>query len=168
MQTKFSIGGLIGVHVSSIVYWGCRGNFKSVFFFLFFFLRKDFWARKNTHKQTLANKTKNKWTKNHKGNDFLRAQTSKKVKVISFTFWCFLFAQSLFVKKKKKKKKKKEDFKLSWQPQYTILLLPFSFLLQCSFFCLGFIFVLRVWRFLAFLDSHLKLSPRKLVFVENL
>ena len=30
---KFSIGGLIGVHVSSIVNWGYLGNFQSVYFF---------------------------------------------------------------------------------------------------------------------------------------
>ena len=30
---KFSIGGLIGVHVSIIVTWGYHGNFKHVYFF---------------------------------------------------------------------------------------------------------------------------------------
>ena len=28
------IGGLIGVHASSIVYWGYQDNFKPVYFFL--------------------------------------------------------------------------------------------------------------------------------------
>ena len=33
-----SIGGLIGVHVSSIVKWGCQDNFKPDFFLRKFFL----------------------------------------------------------------------------------------------------------------------------------
>ena len=33
---KFSIGGLIGVHISSIVYWGYQDNFKPVYLFIFF------------------------------------------------------------------------------------------------------------------------------------
>ena len=33
-------------------------------------------------------------------NKILRAQTSKRVKVVCFTFWCFLCVQNLFVKKK--------------------------------------------------------------------
>ena len=32
---KFSIGGLIEVRISSIVYWSYEDNFKPVFFFLF-------------------------------------------------------------------------------------------------------------------------------------
>ena len=56
------IGWLIEVHVSSIVNWGYRDNFKSVYFFL----TKRFRAYKNTHKQTLASKIKNKPTKNNK------------------------------------------------------------------------------------------------------
>ena len=33
-KNKFSIGGLIGVHVSSIVKLGCQDNLKPVYFFL--------------------------------------------------------------------------------------------------------------------------------------
>ena len=63
-----------------LLYWLLRllGQFQ-VFFFSF--LTKKFRAYKNTHKQTLTNKIKNKRTKNNKGNGFLRAQTSKSVKV---------------------------------------------------------------------------------------
>ena len=32
---KFSIGGLRGVHVSSIVNWGYEDNFKPVYFFFY-------------------------------------------------------------------------------------------------------------------------------------
>ena len=39
------IGGVIGVHVSSIVKWGYQDNFKPVYFF---FLRKDFTGTRST------------------------------------------------------------------------------------------------------------------------
>ena len=45
---KFSIGGLRGVHVSSIVNWGYEDNFKPVY--LFFFYEKILIAQK--HSQT--------------------------------------------------------------------------------------------------------------------
>ena len=45
---KFSIGGLIGVHLSSIVYWSYQGNFKRIyficFFFFLFFIFLGFWS----------------------------------------------------------------------------------------------------------------------------
>ena len=42
-----------------------------------------------------------KQTLNNKGNNISRAQTSKRVKVVCFTFWCFLRAWNLFVIKNK-------------------------------------------------------------------
>ena len=47
----------------------------------------------NTQKHSQANinqQNKNKETKNNKGNGVLCTQTSKKVKVACFAFWCFL------------------------------------------------------------------------------
>ena len=42
MHTKvFSIGGLIGVHASSIVYWGYQDNFKPVYLYIYFLWQKD-------------------------------------------------------------------------------------------------------------------------------
>ena len=43
---------------SSIVYWGYQGNFKPVYFILFFFSGKGFVCTKIHHKQKSANKTK--------------------------------------------------------------------------------------------------------------
>ena len=39
-------------------------------------------------------------TLNNKGNNFSSAQTSKRVKVACFAFWCILCARNHFVKKK--------------------------------------------------------------------
>ena len=50
---KFSIGDLIGVHVSSIVNEVIRTISSQ-----FFFLRKIFGRKKSTHKQKSTNKTK--------------------------------------------------------------------------------------------------------------
>ena len=56
---KFSIGGLIGVHASSIVYWGYQDNFKPVYLFIIIiFLIKDFKPTKTRHKQKSTNKTR--------------------------------------------------------------------------------------------------------------
>ena len=56
--------------------------------------------RSQKHLQANTNQqNKIKQTLNNKGNNFSRAQTSKWVKVACFAFWCFLFAQNLFVKK---------------------------------------------------------------------
>ena len=41
---RSSIGGLIGVHVSSIVYWGYQDNFKPAYFFY----EKNFHAKKHS------------------------------------------------------------------------------------------------------------------------
>ena len=52
---KFSIGGLRGVHVSSIVNWGYEDNFKPVYLF---FLRKNFNRTKTLTDKKRTNKTK--------------------------------------------------------------------------------------------------------------
>ena len=41
-------------------------------------------------------------TLNNKGNNFSSAQTSKRVKVACFAFWCILCARNHFVKKNNK------------------------------------------------------------------
>ena len=67
----------------------------------FLFFTKLFHAHENTHKQTLTNKKKNQQSLKNKGNNFLRTQTSKRVKIACLAFWCFLCARNLFVKNKK-------------------------------------------------------------------
>ena len=67
---------------------------------LFFFFKKRFHAHKDTHKQKrLTNKAKLSKHLNNKSNNFLCAQTSKRVKVACFAFWCFICTWNLFVKK---------------------------------------------------------------------
>ena len=65
----------------------------------FIFFMKRFWARKNANQAKTNQQNKNKQTKNNKGNNFLHIKTSKRKKVVCFALWCFLCAQSLFVKK---------------------------------------------------------------------
>ena len=67
----------------------------------FIFFMKRFWARKNANQAKTNQQNKNKQTKNNKGNNFLHIKTSKRKKVVCFALWCFLCAQSLFVKKNK-------------------------------------------------------------------
>ena len=67
---------------------------------LFFLFTKRFRAQKNTPQAKINYQNKNKLTLN-KGNNFSRAKSSKRVKVVCFTFWCFLCAWNLFVKKSK-------------------------------------------------------------------
>ena len=95
---KFSIGGLRGVYVSSIGNWGYEANFKAVYFFL----RKDSARIKTLTNKKPTNKTKTSKQKNNKGDNFLRAQFSKRVKVACFTFGAF-YALKIFSWKKKKK-----------------------------------------------------------------
>ena len=56
---------------------------------LFFFLRKGFARIKTLTKNPPTNKAKISEYKNNKGNNFLRAQTSKGVKVACFAFGAF-------------------------------------------------------------------------------
>ena len=71
---------------------------------LFFYLRKDFARIKTLSSKQLTKKKKKKKLKrtlNDRSNNFLRAQTSKWVRVACFAFWWFLRAQNPFVKKNK-------------------------------------------------------------------
>ena len=95
---KFSIGGLIGVHVSSIVKWFYQDNFKSVYLFIFLFYEKISHSQKHSQEKT-NQQNKIKQTLNNKANNFSLAQTSKRMGFVYFMFWCFLCAQNLFVKK---------------------------------------------------------------------
>ena len=63
------------------------------------FFTKTFCAHKNTSQPKVNQQNKNKLTLNNKGNSFLRAQSSKRVKVTCFAFQSFLCARNLFVKK---------------------------------------------------------------------
>ena len=75
-------------------------QFQACFFF--FFYTKRFRAHKNTSQANMNQQNKNKLTLNNKGSNFLRAQTSKSVKVACFKLWGFLCERNLFLKKKKK------------------------------------------------------------------
>ena len=67
-----------------------------------FFLRKNLKRKKKKKSQADINQqNKIKHTLDNSGNNFLHAQTSKRVKVICFAFWSFSCVQNLFVKKKK-------------------------------------------------------------------
>ena len=66
---------------------------------LFFLFTKRFRAQKNTSQAKINYQNKNKLTLNNKGNNFSGTQSSKRVKVVCFTFWSFLCAWNLFVKK---------------------------------------------------------------------
>ena len=66
-------------------------------------VQTNFCVHKYTSQAKMNHQNKNKLTLNNKGNNVLRAQTSKRVKVVCFMFWCFLCTRNLFVKKKKKK-----------------------------------------------------------------
>ena len=81
--------------LSSIVKWGYQDNFKLVFVFF----TKRFPAHKKHSQANINQQDKIKQTLKNKGNNFSRAQTSKRVKVACFAFWCFLCARNLFVKK---------------------------------------------------------------------
>ena len=66
---KFSADGLIGVHVSSIVYEAIRTVSS-----LFIFFIKKFETHKNMPQAKTNQQNKNKQTLNNKANNFLRAQ----------------------------------------------------------------------------------------------
>ena len=69
---KFSIGGLRGVHVSSIVNWGYEDNFKPVYLF---FLRKDFKRIKTTKRKT---------------SNFYPLRSLCEQKIVAFVVFCLL------------------------------------------------------------------------------
>ena len=76
---KFSIGGLVGIHGSSIVKWGYQINFRSVYLFIYFNEKISVAQKYSQANYNQQNKIKQ--TLNNKGNNFSRAQSSKMVKV---------------------------------------------------------------------------------------
>ena len=83
---KFSIGGLIGVHVSSRVYEAIR-TISSQFISLFF-LRKDFERTKTQIKPKPTNKNKSKRTKSKV--TIFRAQKLLRGSDLRFVAFCTL------------------------------------------------------------------------------
>ena len=65
-----------------------------------FFLQKDFKCKKTNSQANINQQNKIKHTLDNSGNNFLHAQTSKRVKVTCFAIWSFSCVQNLFVKKK--------------------------------------------------------------------
>ena len=84
---------------SSMVKWGCQNNFAPVYWLIDWFLRKVFKGKKQSQ-ANINQQNKIKQTLNNNDNNFLRAETSNRVKVACFAFWCFFHAQNHFVKKK--------------------------------------------------------------------
>ena len=78
----------------TVVSW----NEVILFFIYLFFYEKILRAQKHSE-ANINQQNNNKLTLNNKGNNFSHAQTSKRVKVACFAFWCFLCARNLFVKK---------------------------------------------------------------------
>ena len=88
---------------------------------LFFFYEMILRAQK--HSQANINQqNKIKQTLNKQGNNFLRAQFSKRVKVACFAFWCFFSTQNLFAKK----------YKQAWNCLDNLILLYYCWLLNIS------------------------------------
>ena len=67
-----------------------------------FFLQKDFKCKNKNSQANINQQNKIKHTLDNSGNNFLHAQTSKRVKVTCFAIWSFSCVQNLFVKKKNK------------------------------------------------------------------
>ena len=88
MEIKSAIGWL---KVNSIVNEVIR-----IISGLLFFYEKILNAQKCKSSQNQLTK-KNKRTKNNKGNNFLLTKTSKRQRIVYFAFWCFFYAQHLFV-----------------------------------------------------------------------
>ena len=66
-------------------------------FFIYLFLRKDFERTKTQINENQPTKTK---ISEERQQFFAFTKASKKVEIVCFGFWCFLYAQTLFVKKK--------------------------------------------------------------------
>ena len=66
---------------------------------MFFFYEKTSRAQKNSQ-ANINQQNKIKQTLNNQGNNFLRAQTSKRVKVACFAFYYFLCTLNLLIKNK--------------------------------------------------------------------
>ena len=93
-KKKMYTNKLAEVHVNSIPNEAIRtisGQFN-------FFLRKDFERTRTRINQNQPTKTKKSKQKTTKKMVFARTKTSKKVEIVCFGFWCFLYTQNLFVK----------------------------------------------------------------------
>ena len=65
--------------------------------FIYLFLRKDFERTKTQINQNQPTKTK---ISEERQRFFALTKASKKVEIVCFRFWCFLYAQTLLVTKK--------------------------------------------------------------------
>ena len=75
-----------------------QDNFKPVFFF---FLILNAQKRKSNQNQLTKEKQANK--KQQRQRVFARTKISKRMEIVYFAFWCFLYAQNLFIVKKNKR-----------------------------------------------------------------
>ena len=96
---KFSIGGLRGVHVSSIGNWGYGENFKPDYFF-FFFLRKNFTSTKTLTNAKQATFTPLEVCAHKKPLPLLFFSSLIFVLLVNVCLWVFLCARNLFIKTK--------------------------------------------------------------------
>ena len=101
-NTLTNYGDLKWVIVSSIV----NEAINTISSRIIFFLRKDFERTKTQINQHQPTKTKISKQKTTKATVFCTHKTveegrnrSKRVEIICFGFWCFLYAQNLFIKK---------------------------------------------------------------------
>ena len=89
-RNKFSIGGLMGVHVSSIVNGVIRTvSNQFIYLFIYLFFAKKFHVYKNANQTKTNLENKIKRTKNSKSLNFSRIKTSNrgKPKPIIGWFW---------------------------------------------------------------------------------
>ena len=89
-------GGRQG-YTSLILYLRLSGQFQVCL--LSFFYRKVLNAQKHVTTKKTTNKTKTSEQKNQRHYFLARTKTSKRVKIVCCAFWCFFYAQNLFVKK---------------------------------------------------------------------
>ena len=85
---KFSIGGLIGLHVSSVVFEVIR-TISSLFIIFVVVCEKILSPQKRKSNQSQLTKQTQENKKQQKQHVFARTKTSKRVKVVCFVFWCF-------------------------------------------------------------------------------
>ena len=95
-KKKMYTNKLAEVHVNSIPNEAIR-TISSQFNF-FFFCEKISGVQKRKSTKTNQRKLKKANEKQKKKTVFLRTKTSKKVEIICFGFWCFLYTQNFFVK----------------------------------------------------------------------
>ena len=84
------------MHLTNIVFEVIR-TISSLFIIIF--LQESFKRTKTRRNQKNNQQNKNKRTKKKQRHYFLaRTKTSKRVKIVCCAFWCFFYAQNLFVK----------------------------------------------------------------------